>query len=42
MMQFEDIRAEFNWVVDELNDGMTFFEGYILYGEMRQQLDGTL
>ena len=29
MMKFEDIWAEFSWVVDELNSGMAFFEGYL-------------
>ncbi len=29
MMKFEDIWKDFSWVVDELNSGMAFFEGYI-------------
>ena len=28
-MKFEDIWKNFSWVVDELNSGMAFFEGYI-------------
>lgn len=29
MMNFEQIWSEFKWVIDEMKDGMCFFEGYI-------------
>lgn len=42
MVNFDDIWPQFNWVIEEMQDGMSLFEGYIPTIDQDELLDSLL